>query len=272
MGRRRPSAPNRHISIDSLADLSVLRDIPFDRVVFAVGNSNHHEMSRDVIPAGQPTAFDYHDFSLIQALEQLKQRPLRQFIRFSTVLLYADPQPVLPVPETAPIDPYKSRYTMSQYLAEELCKFYSRWVPVLNLRITTFYGLTECPRWDLIHQLVDQVVRSGHAEVWSTRPARDFLFIEDAVNAISMLLETDAHGTLNLGTGRMIAVGEIVGFLRNLTACTITDRDQPVTGPMQFCCDLTALRRWIDWQPRVSVEEGIRRMYTSLTSGGAVCA
>ena len=261
VGRRPPATPNRHIHVDSLADLGALRDVAFDKVVYIIGNTDHHSLEQRTPPRGEPTAFDYHVVPLLQTMEQLKDRPLRKFIHFSTVLIYDEKRITLPVSESNPIDPYRNRYVLSKYLAEEALKFYAQWVPVLNVRVANLYGPTPLTRYDLIHVVSRTLAARGRAEVWSTRPTRDFIYVEDAARAILKLLRADCTGTLNLGTGTMTKVRRVVDILEEVSGCPIVDLDQPVAGPAEFQVDMTTLRDAIDWRPEVPIEEGIRRTF-----------
>ena len=266
VGRTAPPTKNRHIQVDSLADLSALRDENFDKVIYIIGNTDHYNLEKENLSAGEPTAFDYHLIPLIQTMEQLKHYPIKKFIHFSTVLIYDEKKVTLPVSEHSPIDPYKNRYTMSKYLGEELCKFYAKWLSIINIRMSNIYGPTPLERFDLIHKLIPELIDTGKGQVWSTKPSRDFIYVEDAAHAIVKLLETDYEGTLNLGTGTMTSVRRIVDILEEISGCPITDLDQPVSGPMEFRCDMTTMNKLIDWKPRYSTEEGVRRTYEVIKS------
>lgn len=261
VGRRLPPTANRHVHVDSLADLGALRDVAFDRVIYIVGNSDRPNLEREVIPRGEPTAFDYHVVPLVQTLDQLEGYRLKKFIHLSTILLYDEKRLALPVSERAPIDPYRNRYVLSKYLGEEACKYYAPRVPIINVRLSNMYGPTPLGRFDLIHLLVHALLDRGQGEVWSTRPERDFIYVADAAEAIAQLLDTDYTGTLNLGTGTMTPVRRVVKILEELSDGTIIDLDRPVGGPMRFRCDMTTLERLIPWRPRHSIEDGIARTY-----------
>ena len=122
-------------------------------------------------------------------MEQLKHYPITKFIHFSTVLIYDEKKITLPVSEHAPIDPYKNRYVLSKYLAEEACKFFGRWLPIINVRLANLYGPTPLTRFDLIHVTCRKLLDDGKAEIWSDRPSRDFIYVEDAAEALSLRLE-----------------------------------------------------------------------------------
>jgi nucleoside-diphosphate-sugar epimerase len=264
VGRTSPPVANRHIAVPSLDDLRALDEVPFDRVIFIVGNTDHHAMERETIPRGEPNAFDYHVTPLIQTLEQLKQRRIERFMLFSSVLVYDETKTLPPVSETAPIDPYRNRYVMSKYLGEELARFYSNWVPIITVRMANLYGPTPLERFDLIHVLSRKLLRDGRAEVWSRRPKRDFIYVEDAAKAVVQLLHTSFTGLVNLGTGIMTPVGEVVDILQEISGYPIHDRDIAVQGPMEFQVDTSTLFRLIEWRPQVSVREGVRRTYLAM--------
>jgi UDP-glucose 4-epimerase len=266
VGRTAPPTANRHVHVDSLADLSVLDELTFNKVVFIVGNTDHHAMEREYIPRGEPTAFDYHLTPLVQAMEQLKHYSIEKFIHFSTILMYDERRITLPVSEHAPIDPYKNRYVLSKYLAEEACKYYANWLPIINVRFSNLYGPTPLRRFDLIHVLIRDLLDEGRGRVWSTKPRRDFIHAADAADAIVALLDADHTGTVNLGTGKMTSVGRIVSLLEELSGCPIEVQDVPVEGFMEFCCDMTTLERIVDWRPRISIEKGVRDTFDTMRS------
>lgn len=264
VGRTPPPTGNRHLQVSNLDDLDALQDLEFDKVIYIIGNTDHHNLEKEVIPRGEPTAFDYHLVPLIQTMEQLKGYPIKKFIHFSTILIYDEDRITLPVSERSPINPYKNRYVLSKYLAEEACKFYARWVPIVNVRLSNLYGPTPLARYDLIHLLSHKLLDEGRAEIWSTRPERDFIYVEDAAHAIMKLLDVNYTGTLNLGTGAMTSIGRIVEILQELSGGEITVKDQPVQGPLQFRCDMTTLNGLIDWKPRYSIEEGVRGTFQAM--------
>lgn len=261
VGRTRPVTANRHIQVPTLDDLSPLDDLTFDKVIFIIGHTDHHALERDRLPRGEPNAFDYHLIPLVRVMEQLKHRPLTKFLHCSSILIYDDTALTLPVDEHAPIDPYKNRYVLSKYLAEEACRFYAQWVPIVNVRFSNLYGPTPLQRYDLIHVLCRTLMAAGRAEIWTRQPRRDFIYMTDAADAFAKLLFAGYTGTLNLGTGTMTSVGHVVDVLQAVSGCPITSQERPVSGPMQFVCDLTTLQAAIDWRPEVTIDDGVRRCW-----------
>lgn len=261
VGRTAPPTANHHVHVDSLDDLAALEQVEFSRVIYIIGNTDHHALEKEQLDPGEPNAFDYHVTPLIQTLEQLKHRPIEKFIHFSSMLVY-DPALISPpVSEDAPIDPYRNRYVLSKYLAEEVSKFYERWLPIITCRFCNLYGPTPLERFDLIHVISRRLLAEGRAEIWSGEPQRDFIYVTDAAEAILKLLVCDFTGLVNLGTGTMTSVARVMEILSEVSGLPIQIGDKPVDGPMLFRSDTSRLDAAIDWSPRVPIEEGVRRVW-----------
>lgn len=261
VGRNPPPTDNRHIQVPSLDDLRQLDDVDFDRVIYIIGNTDHHELEKERLEIGEPSAYDYHVTPLVRTLEQIKHRPIKKFIHFSSMLVYDPTRLPDPVGEDAPIAPYRNRYVLSKYMAEEVSKFYERWMPIITCRFCNLYGPTPLDRYDLIHILARKLIADGHAEAWSGAPERDFIYVTDAANAILKLLDSDFTGLVNLGTGETTSVGRVLEILQEISGCSIHILDKPVDGPMRFRSDTTRLKGAINWTPTVSIEEGIRKVW-----------
>lgn len=266
VGRTPPATGNRHVRIESLADLRALRDVKFDKVIYLIGHSDNHGTERRAPDPGEPSTFDYHLFPTLQVLEQLRDYPITKLIHFSTILLYDPVRLSLPVSETASIDPYQNRHVLSKHMSEEACRFYSAWIPIINVRISNTYGPTRLRRHDLINTLIRQVLETGRGSVWSTKPYRDFIHVDDVAHAVVRLLDSDYTGTVNLGTGTMTQVRAIVDLIQELSGCEIEDQDCEVDGPMRLQCDMSTLSGIIDWKPGFSIGEGVSQTYSLMKS------
>ena len=50
---------------------------------------------------------------------------------------------------------------------------------------------------------MQDVFEKEKVEIWSNKPKRDFIFTEDAAEAVLKILDTDFTGIVNLGSGKM---------------------------------------------------------------------
>lgn len=247
---------NKHVLLPSLDDLAALDSLDFDKVIFLVGSSNHH-----IINTKPAMGLEYNVLPLKKILFYLQKRKIKKFICFTTILLYDANKMKLPVDETQAINPYINDYVFSKYLSEELVRFYASKIPSIVVRFSNIYGPTKLVRPDLVPTLIQQALSPNEVSVWNTQPVRDFLYTPDAADAIVKLLDTDYTGPVNLGTGQSVSVGRIVEIIEQLSGKKIKNLDKPVSGPMHFVCDISLVKKLTGWEPKHSIEEGLRETY-----------
>jgi nucleoside-diphosphate-sugar epimerase len=97
-------------------------------------------------------------------------------------------------------------------------------------------------------------------EIWGDGyQVRDFIHIEDIVNAVDECVKNKIYGTYNLGTGRAISFNELCGVVCNQAGYRpyIKHLETAPTGVMYRVCDPSLMLKF--YQPRISLEEGIQR-------------
>tara|TARA_Y100000389_G_C17416582_1_gene494109 strand:+ start:466 stop:1350 length:885 start_codon:yes stop_codon:yes gene_type:complete len=247
---------NKHYDLKSLDDLSLLDDIDFDKVIFLVGSSNHHEINNKIT-----MGIDYNVYPIQKILKYLSKRKISKFICFTSMLLYDQKKLSNPVDEKQIINPYINDYVFSKYLSEEIVKFYENQVPSIVIRLSNIYGYTKLIRPDLVPTLMQNVLTSDNATIWNDKPKRDFIFTEDAADATLKLLDTNFKGIVNLGTGEMNAIKTITSLVEDLSGKKIKSLNKPVSGPMELKVDTTLLKKLIKWDPKFSLKEGLAKTY-----------
>jgi nucleoside-diphosphate-sugar epimerase len=101
-------------------------------------------------------------------------------------------------------------------------------------------------------------------EVWGDgEQRRSYCYIDDCVEGIHRLMRSDHREPLNLGQDRMISVNELVDIVANIAGKNIrkrydTTKPQGVRGRNS---DNTRLREVLNWEPSISLEEGLARTY-----------
>ena len=258
IGRTKPplEIKNEHIHLKSLDNLQSLDSIEFDKVIFLIGSSNHHEINKSIT-----MGLDYNLYPTKKILNYLSKRKIKKFISFSSILLYDVNKIKLPVNEKQDINPFVNDYVFSKYLSEEVVKFFYNKVPSIIIRLSNVYGYTRLIRPDFVPALIRKSLLDKEIKIWSDKPKRDFIYSEDASDAIIKLLDTDYTGILNLGTGTMSSCSEIVSIIEKLSGKKVISEDKKVWGPMEFNSDITLLRKLTNWKPKHSLEEGLEKTY-----------
>jgi len=258
IGRTRPSEDiiNNHINISSLDELNVLDDIKFDKVIFLIGSSNHHEINKKVT-----MGLDFNVYPIKKILTYLSKREIKKFICFTTVLLYDANKMILPVSENQKIDPYINDYVFSKYLSEEIVRYFSSKIPSIIVRLSNIYGYTRLIRPDLVPTIMQKIFLKDEIKIWSSKPKRDFIFVEDAADAVIKLLNTDHNGVINLGSGEMNSIEKITNYVEKLSGKKIISENKKVSGPMELKVDISLIKRLTGWRPAHSLEKGLEKTF-----------
>lgn len=250
------SLKNKHLKLESLDKLEVLDDVDFNNVIFLIGSSNHHEINNKIT-----MGIDYNVYPLQKILKYLSKRKLNKFICFTSMLLYDQKKLVNPVNEKQIINPYTNDYIFSKFLSEEIVRFYEKKVPSIIIRLSNIYGYTKLIRPDLVPTLMQDVLNNDEVTIWNDKPKRDFIFTEDAADAILKLLNTNYTGVVNLGTGEMNSIKAITSEIEKLSGKKIKSLDKPVSGPMELEVDTKLTKKLIDWAPKFTLKQGLKKTY-----------
>jgi nucleoside-diphosphate-sugar epimerase len=101
-------------------------------------------------------------------------------------------------------------------------------------------------------------------EVWGDgEQTRSYCYIDDCVEGIYRLMQSDYSEPLNLGQDRMLSINELVDIIAGIAGKRIAKRydlskPQGVRGRNS---DNTRLKQVLDWEPKVSLEAGLAKTY-----------
>lgn len=100
-------------------------------------------------------------------------------------------------------------------------------------------------------------------EIWGDgEQTRSFCYIDDCVEGIYRLMQSDFGEPLNLGQDRMISINELADIIAGIAKVDITkkhiDGPQGVRGRNS---DNSKLREVLGWEPSISLEDGLSKTY-----------
>ncbi len=100
-------------------------------------------------------------------------------------------------------------------------------------------------------------------EIWGDgEQTRSFCYIDDCVEGIFRLAHSDYCEPLNLGQDRLISINQLADLISRIAGYPITKKHVP--GPQGVRgrnSDNSRLRRVLNWEPQISLEEGLARTY-----------
>ncbi|MFC1543923.1 UDP-glucuronic acid decarboxylase family protein [Gemmatimonadota bacterium] len=191
-----------------------------------------------------------------------------RFLLASTSEVYGDPQ-VHPQKEdywghVNPVGP-RGVYDEAKRFAEAMTIAYHRYheVDVRIARIFNTYG----PRMRLddgrvISNFLVQALSGESLTVYGDgEQTRSFCYVADMIEGIYRLFMSDRTSPTNLGNPGEITINELVDLVQNVVGQSLqTVRESlPQDDPKVRQPDITVARAELGWEPKVSLEEGLRR-------------
>lgn len=104
----------------------------------------------------------------------------------------------------------------------------------------------------------------GEIEVWGDgNQTRSYCYVDDCVEGIYRLMRSDYREPLNLGQDRMLSINQLVDLVAQVAGKNIrtTHNLSAPQGVRGRNSDNTRLREVLNWEPRISLEEGLARTY-----------
>ena len=100
--------------------------------------------------------------------------------------------------------------------------------------------------------------------VWGDgKQTRSFLYIDDCLRGVDMLMQSDYDKPLNIGSDRLVTIDELAQMIINVSGKNLTikhDLSKP-QGVRGRNADLTLIKKVLGWEPKVSLEEGMEKTY-----------
>src|SRR5690349_21790722 len=195
-----------------------------------------------------------------------------RFLLASTSEVYGDPK-VHPQPETYwgnvnPIGP-RGVYDEAKRYAEALTMAYHRQqgLDTCIARIFNTYGPRMRPHdGRAIPTFVRQALENKPLTVFGDgSQTRSFCYVDDLIEGLYKLAMSDEHLPVNLGNPTELNLLELAKTVIHVTSSKseIVFEALPVDDPQVREPDITRARQVLGWEPKIPLEEGLRRMLPS---------
>ena len=220
-----------------------------------------------------------HDNVLINIhmLEAARLNGIQRYLYTSSACIYpgykqtsADVTP-LKEEDAYPADP-EDGYGWEKLFSERQCRHYTEDYG-LETRVVRFHnifgplgtydgGREKSPA--AICRKIALVADGGEIEVWGDgEQTRSYCYIDDCVEGIYRLMQSDHREPLNLGTDRLISINELVAMVAEVAEKTVQKRHN-LTAPQGVRgrnSDNTQLRQVLGWEPETTLEAGLAVTY-----------
>lgn len=204
----------------------------------------------------------------LNAYKDLLEMAIRQkanMIYASSGATYGDAPSPQTVGVEAPQNVYGFSKLMMDHLSREVMKRAD--ISIVGLRYFNVYG----PREYFKDKTSSMVVQFGHQLLEGKNPklfensdkiVRDFIFIEDVIQANILAMHPKKSGIYNVGTGKARSFQDMVDILQKELGTTFKCEyiPNPYIGRYQFHTEanIESSREGLGYEPRFSFEEGIK--------------
>ena len=151
------------------------------------------------------------------------------------------------------------RYSPEDYgLSTRIVRFHNVYGPLGPMMVAVKRRRRQCAARSHLLQTRAQI------EVWGDgKQTRSFMYIDDCVEGIHRIMRSDYGKPLNLGTDELVTVDELAEIVINASEKKIAlvhDLSKP-QGVRGRNSDNTRLQEMLQWQPRMTLRNGIVPTY-----------
>jgi UDP-glucose 4-epimerase len=255
-----PSATFHHTDITHPSVDEVFKREHPDLVFHLAAQTSVSKSTRDPIDDGEVNVI-----GTLRIAEASRRHGVDKFVYSSTGgALYGDPEES-PCSDDHPVAPL-SPYGMSKYLGEAYLEFYRRQYRLnyTTLRYGNVYGPRQDPHGEagVVSIFAQAMLEGKQPEIFGDgNQERDFISVEDVVEANICAIERGDGRAMNIGTGEQTSINRVFEILKSI----IGYRWAPVHGSprpgdvYQISLDSARAIQELGWQPQVNLEDGLRK-------------
>lgn len=229
----------------------------------------YHLAARVAVPESVLYPREYNATNVggtVSLMEAMRDVGVHRVVFASSGAVYGD-QGAQPLKETAFPNP-RSPYAVSKLAAE----YYVRtigdlWgIESVSLRVFNAYGPGQHlppSHPPVIPNFLRQAMRGGTLVMHGDgNQTRDYVYVDDVVNAL--IAAATAPGinqmVINIGSGQETSIRALVRMVTAVTGAKTEVINNPRTSPgvSRMCADISLAREKLGYQPRFSLEEGLR--------------
>jgi len=198
----------------------------------------------------------------LNLLEAMRHKEISKMVLASTSSLYAGQE--MPFVETLPVNTPISPYAASKKAAEVMAYSYHNLygLDISVVRYFTVFG--PCGRPDMsIFRFIEWVEKGLPIELFGDgEQSRDFTYVDDIARGTIAAQKEVGYEIINLGGGNNpVSINQVIGQIESGLAkrALIDQKPFHIADMKTTWADIAKAKRLLDWEPLVSLEEGIRK-------------
>ena len=215
----------------------------------------------------------------IHTLDAAQVNGVKRYLFTSSACIYPELKQaeadVIPLKEqdAYPAQP-QDAYGWEKLIAERLCIHYQEELGI-ETRIVRLHnifgplgswngGREKAPAALCRKVATAKLTGNPEVEIWGDgEQTRSFCYIDDCVEGIYRLMQSDYSEPLNLGQDRLVTINQLLDMIADIAGIDVVKKH--ITGPQGVRgrnSDNSLLNQTLNWEPQVSLETGLKHTYT----------
>ena len=164
-----------------------------------------------------------------------------------------------------PLSPYAVGKLLSESYAAVYTDLYG--VRSVCLRFFNVYGPKQdpsSPYSGVISRFMDALARNDYLTIFGDgEQTRDFVYVQDVVQALLLAMEQNVSGVFNVGTGCSVSINQLARVMMQVAGKEgmIRHLDARQGEVRHSCSDITKISNEMGYRPGYSLHEGITETY-----------
>ena len=256
-------------------------DLADERVSDDVVKGVDHVLHQAAVPSVQRSVRDpigtnrSNVTATLNVLESCRKAGVRRLVYAASSSAYGDTE-VLPKIEEMSPNPL-SPYALQKLVGERYCKLYYDLygLETVSLRYFNVFGPDQDPHSEysaVIPKFIAKLLAKESLTIYGDgEQSRDFTYVENVVeaNLLALRAATAPGNICNIGCGERITLNQLVCLLEEILGANANvNYTASKPGDVRHSlADVTLAQRLLGYEPKVMVEEGLRRAVQAFMKG-----
>ncbi len=228
-----------------------------------------HLASSSLVEEGQRhpyQTFKVNTEGTLNILESARNNNLEKIIIASTSHVYGrNKAPYFESYTPRPTRPYETSKACTDIIAQSYAESFD--LPVLIPRFVNIYGPGDLNFQRLIPKTIKSVLENSNPKMWGGEAIRDYLFIDDAIEAYLLLAQIDVSDVgknriFNFGSSNVTSVEDLIKKIimisgKDLKIKKVSDEREGEID-LQYVSFAKATKL-LEWKPKITLEEGLQQ-------------
>jgi GDP-D-mannose 3', 5'-epimerase len=212
-------------------------------------------------------------------LQAAVQNKVPRFFYSSSACVYnADKQKTFEAPSLKEEDAYPAMpedgYGWEKLFSERMCRHFredfglrTRMARFHNVYGPwgTWYGGREKAPAAICRKVIEAKIKGKHEiEIWgSGEQTRSFMYIDDCLKGINMIMESEIVDPINLGSSEAVTINQLVDITEEIAGIKLK-RNYDLSAPKGVNgrnSDNTLIKKLLHWEPNTSLRNGMEKTY-----------